>query len=49
MKTLIIDDEPDIAEAVSLCFEIWWPDTEVMLARDGNSGLRLFEEQGQIS
>ena len=46
MKTLIIDNDPDIAEAVSLCFEIRWPDTEVMLARDGDSGLRIFEEQG---
>ena len=30
MKTLIIDDDPDIAESVALCFEIRWPGCEVM-------------------
>lgn len=46
MKTLIIDDDPDVAEAVSLCFEIRWPDTQVLTARDGASGLRMFKEFG---
>ena len=46
MKTLIIDDDPDIAEAVALCFEIRWPETEVLKAGDGQTGLRMFQEQG---
>ncbi|MDA0798910.1 MAG: response regulator transcription factor [Chloroflexi bacterium] len=46
MKTLIIDDDPDIAEAVSLCFDIRWPNTEVLTARDGETGLRMFKEHG---
>jgi DNA-binding response OmpR family regulator len=46
MKTLIIDDDPDIAEAVSLCFEIRWPNTEVLTAPDGETGLRMFKEHG---
>ena len=46
MKTLIIDDDPDIAEAVALCFEIRWPNTEVLIASDGASGLRMFKEHG---
>jgi DNA-binding response OmpR family regulator len=46
MKTLIIDDDPDIAEAVSLCFEIRWPNTEVLTAADGETGLRMFNEHG---
>ena len=44
MKTLIIDDDPNIAEAVALCFEIRWPNTEVFTASDGASGLRMFKE-----
>ena len=46
MKTLIIDDDPDILEAVSLCFEIRWPETVVLTAQDGTSGLRQYREQG---
>jgi DNA-binding response OmpR family regulator len=46
MKTLIIDDDPDILEAVSLCFEIRWPDTTVITAGDGSTGLSKFREEG---
>lgn len=46
MKTLIIDDDPDIREAVSLCFEIRWPDTVLITAEDGASGLSEFASQG---
>lgn len=46
MKTLIIDDDPDILEAVALCFEIRWPDTDVITATDGASGLTRFKDQG---
>jgi two-component system KDP operon response regulator KdpE len=44
VKTLIIDDDPDIAEAVALCFEVRWPGTEVITAADGHSGIRMFHE-----
>lgn len=46
METRIIDDDPDIAEAVALCFEIRWPNTEVLMACDGQTGLRIFQEHG---
>ena len=46
MKTLIIDDDPDIAETVALCFEIRWPGCEVMTATDGATGLAMFKERG---
>jgi DNA-binding response OmpR family regulator len=46
MKTLIIDDDPDIAEAVSLCFEIRWPNSEVLTAPDGATGLKMFKDHG---
>lgn len=46
MKALIIDDDPDILEIVSLCFEIRWPDAVVLKALDGTTGLRRFQEEG---
>lgn len=46
MKALIIDDDPDILEVVSLCFEIRWPDATIITAQDGASGLALFEREG---
>ena len=46
MKTLIIDGDPDIAEAVALCFEVLWPNTKVLMACDGQTGLRMFQEHG---
>ena len=46
MKALIIDDDPDILEVVSLCFEIRWPDATVLRAADGESGFALFKREG---
>ena len=46
MKVLIIDDDPDILDVVSLCFEVRWPDATVLVAADGASGLKTFEEEG---
>ncbi|GBD11611.1 Transcriptional regulatory protein KdpE [bacterium HR23] len=45
MKVLVIDDSPEIAEVVSLCFELRWPDTVVLSAPDGPTGLRLLREE----
>ena len=46
MKVLVIDDAPDIAEVVELCFELRWPGTTVLSAGDGASGLELLRSQG---
>lgn len=39
MKVLIIDDEPDIREIVSIAFNLRWPDATVLTAGDGKQGL----------
>ena len=39
MKVLIIDDDPDILDVVSLCFEINWEGCTVVATPDGRSGL----------
>jgi len=45
MKVLVIDDDPDVAQVISLCFEMRWPQTTVVSASDGNEGLSLVENE----
>ena len=45
MKVLVIDDDPDVAQVISLCFEMRWPQTTVVSAADGNEGLSLVETE----
>jgi DNA-binding response OmpR family regulator len=39
MRVLVIDDEPDIVEVVSLTFTLRWPDSELIHAASGTQGL----------
>ena len=41
MKVLIIDDAPDVAEVVSLCFDMRWPNSIILTAESGGEGIRL--------
>ena len=43
MKVVIIDDQAEIVESVSMCFELRWPDTAVLSTGEGNKGLELIE------
>jgi two-component system KDP operon response regulator KdpE len=45
MKVLIVDDEPDVIEVVNLCFNLRWPEAEVISASNGEEGMQLIEEQ----
>ncbi len=45
MKVVVIDDSPDIAEVVSLCFQLRWSGAEVVSASDGSKGLELIEAE----
>ncbi|MBI2859428.1 MAG: response regulator transcription factor [Chloroflexi bacterium] len=42
MKVLIIDDEADVVEALSLAFNLQWQSWEVLTAHDGETGLAIF-------
>lgn len=46
MTILVIDDAPDIAEVVELCFDLRWPGTTVLYAGDGPSGMEILRRQG---
>jgi two-component system, OmpR family, KDP operon response regulator KdpE len=45
MKVLIIDDDPDILEIVSLVFTVNWHDWQVATATTGEGGLDLVESE----
>ena len=43
MKILIIEDDPNIVELVSLTFELGWPDIKLIVAENGEKGMNLLE------
>jgi two-component system KDP operon response regulator KdpE len=45
MKILVVDDDPQILEAVSIGFQLQWQDCTVTPAVDGETGLHAFYEQ----
>ncbi len=45
MKVLAVDDDPDIIEAVGICFALRWPEVELFQAPDGASALVQFEAE----
>ena len=45
MKLLVVDDAPEVIEAVSVSFGLQWRDTDVLGASDGEAGLDLVERE----
>jgi len=45
MKVVVIDDSPDVAEVVSLCFQLRWSGATVVSASEGAKGLELIETE----
>jgi two-component system, OmpR family, KDP operon response regulator KdpE len=41
MKLLIIEDDPVISETVTICFNLRWPEAEVVATDSGEEGLKL--------
>jgi DNA-binding response OmpR family regulator len=44
MKILVVDDDPQILDALTVGMQLQWQDAEVLSARDGEQGLELFYE-----
>jgi two-component system KDP operon response regulator KdpE len=42
MKILVIDDDNNIVEAITIGFQLQWQDVEVITASDGEKGLNAF-------
>lgn len=45
MKVVIIDDDPEIVETLSLLFFLRWPQVEVLSADEGITGLSLIQTE----
>ena len=45
MKMLVIDDDPDIVELVSVCINIRWMEAQTVGAGEGWKGLSLLETE----
>jgi DNA-binding response OmpR family regulator len=45
MKVLIIEDNAEVVEAVSLCLQIRWPDADISYAYGGLTGVQMAEAQ----
>jgi len=43
LKVLIIEDSPDVAEAVSLCLQLRWPEVILSTAAEGSKGVETLE------
>jgi DNA-binding response OmpR family regulator len=41
MKVLLIEDSPDIVESLALCFELRWPEIELVSVAEGKKGLKV--------
>ncbi len=44
MRVLVVDDEPEIVEVVSLCFGLRWPDAHVVSSDNGEDALRIAQK-----
>lgn len=45
MKVLIIEDDAEIVNAISLAFHYYWPDLEIISTHLGIQGVKLAKEQ----
>ena len=41
MKVLIIEDDQEIVDAISLAFQIRWPEAEIVTTDSGETGIEL--------
>jgi len=45
MKVLLVEDDPQILEAVSVCFKLRWPDVKLVFSASGEKGIELVETE----
>ena len=43
MKVLIIEDNAEVVEAVSLCLQLRWPEASILIAAEGHQGVEILE------
>jgi two-component system KDP operon response regulator KdpE len=45
MKILVVDDDPDVVEAIALSFGLQWPESTIVAAQTGQAALQLFARE----
>ncbi len=45
MKILVVDDDPEVAEVITLGFNLHWREVEVLKAQDGKKALEMVEQE----
>ena len=45
MKVLIVEDDPVVSETVEICFELRWPEAEIITTDNGEEGVKLAMSQ----
>ena len=45
MKVLLVEDNKEIQEAISLIFELHWPDSNMLVASEGSKGISATESE----
>lgn len=45
IKLLIIEDDPQVVQAMSTCFEMRWPDCNILSVNEGKKGVELVEAE----
>ena len=45
MKILVVDDDPDVVEAITLSFGLQWPESQIVPAHQGREALRVFDRE----
>ena len=45
MKILVVDDDPDVVEAITLSFNLQWPESVIIPALDGRAALQKFDRE----
>jgi len=45
MKILLIDDDPGIVTVISLCFQIQWPEAQLISTHLGEQGVELVKRE----
>ena len=45
MRVVVIEDDPEITDVVSIAFETTWPGSQVLSAPNGIEGMKLVKSQ----
>lgn len=45
MKILVVDDDPDVVEAITLSFGLQWPEATTLPAHDGREAAKVFARE----